>query len=486
MFRKLYNRLILSHILPSLITLPLIGVALIYVLETRFLLPNLTRQMVGNAKLITQLASDRPDVWTNPSSAQMLVNSASSAINARLILLDPNGALIASSDPADNSLLNTVVSFPGLADAQKGISSQKAYFNQTLHENVVDVVVPVNGSDQGIVGIIRITHRYNTLYEEFLSTRYYIAGVLFFGLLAGAFIGFLLAMDIGVPIKQVTQSVYDLVHGEQGAQLPEKGPDEIKSLLRGVNTLVGRTQHLEEARRRLLANLVHEIGRPLGAMRPAIKALMKGAGKDPQFAADLLAGIDEQMDILERLLSDLAQFHEQVLGTMELDRQPTELSDWLCLTLRPWQEAAHAKRLVWAEDIPPDLPVVQIDPIRLGQVVGNLISNAIKFTPAGGRVSLSAGADEGRFWLRISDSGPGIPKEEQDKLFTPFFRGQQGRRFPQGMGLGLSIARDLTLAHGGNIELESKPGFGTTFTLWIPKDYESSVNQAETLVHLQK
>ena len=134
----------------------------------------------------------------------------------------------------------------------------------------------------------------------------------------------------------------------------------------------------------------------------------------------------------------------------------------------PWEQAAQEKRLAWMEDIPPDLPTVQADPVRLAQVVGNLLSNAVKYTPSGKSVTVSAGATQTEAWIKVSDTGPGIHPEEQEKIFTPFYRGDQDRRIKQGMGLGLSIARDLAQAHGGRITLNSTPGLGSEFTVYIP------------------
>jgi signal transduction histidine kinase len=135
----------------------------------------------------------------------------------------------------------------------------------------------------------------------------------------------------------------------------------------------------------------------------------------------------------------------------------------------PWREAALDKGLGWQASIPKDLSTLEIDPDRLAQVVGNLLSNAVKYTPSGGTVTVTAGTavDEG-VWIRVSDSGPGIDPEEQERIFEPFHRSQRGRRFPQGMGLGLTIARDLVVAHGGRLEVESEPGQGSHFTVRLP------------------
>ena len=125
-------------------------------------------------------------------------------------------------------------------------------------------------------------------------------------------------------------------------------------------------------------------------------------------------------------------------------------------------------------DLSQPLPVVEIDPDRLAQVLGNLISNAIKYTPAGGTVSVSAGSDHAKVWILVADTGPGIAKDEQEQIFEPFYRSNRDRRFPQGMGLGLTIANDLVAAHGGRLVVTSESDQGSRFTVWLP--LESSLN----------
>jgi two-component system phosphate regulon sensor histidine kinase PhoR len=105
-----------------------------------------------------------------------------------------------------------------------------------------------------------------------------------------------------------------------------------------------------------------------------------------------------------------------------------------------------------------------------------LLSNAIKYTPSGGRVSVGAGAEEDALWIRVSDTGSGIKAEDQARIFEPLYRAQADRRFPQGMGLGLSIAHDLVAAHGGRLEVESTVGEGSEFTIWVP--YPSDADTA--------
>ena len=171
---------------------------------------------------------------------------------------------------------------------------------------------------------------------------------------------------------------------------------------------------------------------------------------------------------LQSLLEDLSHLHEQALGVLELDHKPMLLNTWLHEILAPWKQAANQKHLHWKLDLPEALPEIQADPLRLGQVIGNLVSNAIKFTPGGGSVTIGAGEEGQQIWIQVIDTGPGIPPAQQEKMFEPFVKGDQGRRFPDGMGLGLNIARELVEAHGGKLELESEVGKGSKFTVWLP------------------
>ena len=171
---------------------------------------------------------------------------------------------------------------------------------------------------------------------------------------------------------------------------------------------------------------------------------------------------------MQPLLDDLARLHGQVLGPVELVREPVSLSGWLPLILPPWRAAAEEKGLRWQVDVPSGLPTLSLDADRMARALGNLLSNAIKYTPTGGSVSLAADLDGGEAWIRVSDTGPGISAEEQERIFEPFYRSKRDRRFPQGLGLGLTIARDLVEAHGGRLELSSTLGQGSEFTVRLP------------------
>lgn len=475
MMRSLRTRLVLSHILPLLVIVPLVGIALVYVLETQVLLANLSEELTRQATLTADLANDHPDIWQNSASARSFVTRFSAHHQSQVMLLDPAGKLLASSSSDDQARLGQTLELANLAQVLAGQNSVRINYSQNTQVEIAEVLVPVFTADQKVVGIVRLTHQLENVFEQFLRLRYLIAGVLVVELILGALVGLILALDLENSLRHVTGAILGVAYGRELATLPEQGPEEIRQLLRAFNTLSERLRMLEEARRRLLANLVHEVGRPMGALQSAIQALLNGADRDEAFRHELLVGMEAEVERMHPLLSNLTELHDRVLGTLELTYHPTALSDWLPPTLAPWREAARAKGLHWQVTIPPELPVWEVDPDRLAQVIGNLLSNAIKYTPPGGDVSFEAGLNDNMLWLKVSDTGPGIVEDEQDRIFEPFYRSQPTRRFPQGMGLGLTIAQDLIVAHGGKLEVDSQPGQGSRFTVWLPRPQNSGL-----------
>jgi signal transduction histidine kinase len=437
--------------------------------ETQVILTNLSNELIRQANLTAEIARDQPNIWTNIDQAQIFVTRFSAHHQADVMLLDPAGNLLASSAPGDDDKIGHRLNLPNLPAALAEKNSPQVNYNRNFQAEIVEILVPVVDLNQEVVGIIRLTNQLSNAQEYFLRLRYIIVGVLAVELLLGVVMGLLLALSLERSLRRVTEAIHDISSGRNWRTLPEQGPAEIRLLLRAFNTLTGRLRMLEDARRRLLANLVHEVGRPIGALQSAIQALLNGADQETALRRELLEGMEAEVQRLHPLLDNLAELHDRVLGTLELNCQPVALSDWLPRVAAPWREAAQAQGIRWQASIPDRLPTLDVDADRLAQAVGNLLSNAVKYTPAGGVASLTAGVDCAQVWIRVSDTGPGISDDELDRIFEPFYRSRRGRRFPQGMGLGLTIARDLVTAHNGRLEVESKVGQGSSFTIWLPQ-----------------
>jgi signal transduction histidine kinase len=459
------TRLLISHSLPLIIVILLIGLALDYVVETRVLLPGYAEELTNEAKLFAELTANQPQIWDEPQSTQDFLAHLEPILAPYVSVFDMHGKFLGSTDPFLNSENPREITIGEVLS--KDTIIQTAYRGH-LDASVVDVFVPVRNTREEILGVIQMTYHLENIYGQLLTLRQVIILVLSVGLILGAGIALLLSVNLSRSLKQVITSINQLATGQEVVPPVEQGPEEIRDLIRTVNTLVVRLQTMETTRSKLLANLVHEIGRPLGALLPAIQALEAGAVEDEALRQELLTGMEDEINILRRLLDDLRGLYNQFADSFFLSFETVDLVKWLPNLVRMQRESAYNKGLQWESNIPEDLPVMSIDSDRLAQAIGNLINNAIKFTPPGGKVTIGAGTQANEVWIAVQDTGPGIPDKDQALVFTPFFRGRAETRFPQGMGLGLSIARDLVMAHQGRLEFESVQGQGSCFTIWLP------------------
>jgi len=374
-----------------------------------------------------------------------------------------------------------MLQLPGLAQALEGKTSIQLHYPKFLRPEFADVLMPVVNPDGKVVGVIRLKDQLDGFQDRFTQLRSLIAWVLGGGLVMGIFLGWGLAFTLERSLERTTAAITTLSEQslEQGFNKPhpplkEEGPTEIRFLIRAFNIMTERLQTLEVSRRRLLANLVHELGRPLGALRSAVQALQSGADENLPLRQELLAGMDGEIGRLNRLLDDLAKLHHQPLGSRDLNLQPIALDSWLPTVLAPWREAAQAKHIKWQISFFQPLPPIQADGDRLAQAIGNLLSNAVKYTPSEGTINIFCQeyrSEAASFLqLEVTNSGKPLLKEEQKNIFIPFYRGRNTTRFPQGMGLGLTIARDIILAHQGTLEVESSPELGNRFIIRLPSD----------------
>ena len=460
---SLRGRLILSHVLPVFLILPLIGIVLIYLLETQVLLQDLSASLTQQAAIISAVANGRSDIWTNSDQANAFLNQLDDQLNSEVALLSSSGDFLAASAATAVEESPT----PDLSSLTTG--QQQIVITYRLDEQSATIYLPVIDVNNQLVGIVQVSDELESVASSFTPLSRFVLLVMGAGLLLSFLIGLLLAIRLEKPMGAVTTAVTDIATGQRTDPIPETGTKETKELARSVNLLAARLRELEGTRQRLLANLVHELGRPLGALKAAVNVLREGAGDDPALRAELLEGMDTTISHMEPLLDDLARLHGQILGNLPLNRQLTHLIDWLPPRLPPWRAAAEEKGLVWHSQVPADLPAIAMDSDRMAQAVGNLVSNAIKYTPAGGSVTLSAGETGADVWIEVADTGPGIAPDEQEHIFEPFYRSNRHRRFPQGLGLGLTIAKEIVLGHNGRLTLHSTPGEGSTFTIHLPK-----------------
>jgi signal transduction histidine kinase len=295
---------------------------------------------------------------------------------------------------------------------------------------------------------------------------------------------------IARPVRLVAQAARGVALGDLSGRLPTEGPGEIGVLERSFNTMADSLQRsrddLEERNRRLVeserlktelvSNVSHELRTPLASVL-GFSDLMLKRDVDPEERRRYLEVIRSESGRLATLLNDLLDLQRQELGVIELRVEDFDLNELLQVQMTLYSAQSEVHDLAF-EPAPEPL-FVRGDPDRLAQVVGNLLSNAVKYSPDGGRVEVSTSLIRGDAWVWVRDSGLGIPRDQQEQLFTKFFRGEAARtRGIGGTGLGLVLARPIVEAHQGEIGFESDEGRGSTFWIRLPSASAESASAA--------
>lgn len=461
---RLRYRLLLLGILPLLLIVPAVILASGTLVRSQVILNSLLGDYSRQALLVSELLANRPEIWQNRRLAQDFLVRISDIIPTRLELFDSQGYLVASSDPGDALLIGTRFEFPS---QDTMVSAGNVVLAQVGNDE--GLLTPILDSSSNLRGFVFLSTPFAEIAHRTAALRWILLATGSGGLALGILLALKLTRDLERPLQRLSRTAYELTLGTAPPQaLPEEGPLELQLLAHTFNAFLERLRTLEETRRRLLANLVHELGTPLGALLSAVQALLAGASEEAELRNELLHGMEQELRRLKRLTDELAHLHEQAFGAFELRYQTINTSEWLGTFLATWAHAAQEKRQQWIVELSPTLANLEADPDRLAQALGNLINNAIRYTPVGGIIRVRAFTSEGEFHFSVCDSGPGISQEELTRIFEPFERGSAARRFPQGMGLGLTIARDLIYAHQGRIDVESAPGRGCCFNVTLP------------------
>lgn len=355
-------------------------------------------------------------------------------------------------------------------------------FSLVRHSNTLLRVLtaPLFAGDQGeqtIIGHLQVARLLDT-YESF-NRLLFTALLIGFGAAAASLVlavGLTPSLfrpldDIATVARQITRA------DDLGRRVPDTGrTDEIGDLARAFNQTLERLERLFDAQQRLLADVSHELRTPLTAVRGNIDLMRRMGETDP----DSLAIIQEEVDRMARLVGDLLLLARADAGGLPLNMQPIELDD---LFFEVYQRVRVLSKSITVTVTDVDQVCIMGDPDRLKQLFINLIDNAIKYTPEGGEVRISLSKTDLWAHVTITDNGIGIPAKDLPFIFDRFYRVDKARSRSQGgSGLGLSIAKWIVEAHGGEIYVTSEIGSGTTFAIALPvlaEEKKGASEQAE-------
>ena len=264
------------------------------------------------------------------------------------------------------------------------------------------------------------------------------------------------------PLRAVMDAADRVAGGDYTVRVPEHGPPPVRALARSFNAMTERLEHADRLRRDLMADVAHELRTPLSVLQGRIEGLLDGVY--PRDDAQLAALLDET-SVLSRLIEDLRTLALADAGALRLEPEPTDLVGLVHAVVRGFE--AEASRLLVSMRVTAFRPEIELDldPLRIRQVLGNLLSNALRHTPAGRAIAVTvADAGDAGVSVAVADQGEGIAAEDVPHVFDRFYKGEASR----GSGLGLTIAKRLVTAHGGEISASSRLGQGTTVVFTVP------------------
>jgi signal transduction histidine kinase len=285
-------------------------------------------------------------------------------------------------------------------------------------------------------------------------------------LLVALVIGAVLARGIARPLRQLTAASRSIAAGDLDVRVPVRSEDEVGQLAAAFNHMAADLARAEEARRQQTADIAHELRTPLTVIQGHLEALADGI-----FPSDMehIEPVLEQSRLLGRLVQDLRTLSLADAGRLALTPVPTDVADWASRVVAGFRSIAAEQNVMLTLDLTDSLPPAEIDPERMAQVLSNLLDNALRHTPSGGRISVRIGTTDDFVAVTVTDTGPGAPPDQLSRLFQRFWRGDPSRsRQTGGSGLGLAIARRIVEEHGGQIQAENAPDAGLCIRFTLP------------------
>ncbi len=306
------------------------------------------------------------------------------------------------------------------------------------------------------------------------SAREWHAAAIVLGVSAGALLllGFAFAMAgtnllVQRPLLATTEAIARFAGGDEGARTVPSGARELREMAATFNDLADRLVRQESDRLAFLGGIAHDLRNPLSALKMATDLVQQGKQPpSPEKAERMLALVARQIERLDRMVGDLLDATRIEAGRLELRRARLDVRPIVGHVVELYRPVSPAHEIVFIESTEP--VVAECDPTRIEQVVTNLVSNAIKYSPDGGRVTVSAFSEPSHAIVSVSDEGMGIAPTELERIFEPFRRTSRSRELVPGVGLGLSVARKIVVGHGGILDVESREGAGSTFRMRLP------------------
>ncbi len=463
MFTSLRSRLGLTYMLASGVTLLVIaaGVA-IYLIRNPFFYQETAQRMRIADEIVSERLGSLPP-GGNTGDLLALLQRTDDALSTRVLVLNMSGQVLA------NSRAGSAPGFVRLT-IPSGLSTQTSSRILAARDDTgrvwIYVLRQIDSNELLMVAAPRPALQILSILNGELVRPILEAGLV--ALLLAILLAFVMARWIAAPLQRMASASQAVAAGKYHT-LPLEGPREEKALAASFNEMTRKVEASQQSQRDFVANVSHELKTPLTSIQGFAQAILDGTASSPQELRQAAEVIHTEANRMNRMVLDLLALARLEGGTADLQQAPIDLAALLRAVLEKFSPQARECQVELRAEVG-DLPEVAGDADRLTQVFTNLVDNALKFTPAGGKVLLSAGRELGQAVVSVADTGRGMPSEVKERIFERFYQVDRSRQggAGRGAGLGLAIAREIVAAHGGTISVESVLGRGSTFVVRLP------------------
>jgi signal transduction histidine kinase len=452
MFSSLRFRLWLTYFLVMGVVLTIAGLAVVVFLLRS---PAGDRRELLRLRLVSNLLLQRSQLFTNNLSdlsdqrrLQDLVERADTFSSARIAIFSASGELLADSRRGITSPLPAWSFFAGQPPGAAPI-----YRDQTEKRQWLYVITPATGGIHLLVAVPRPRLQIlEILRDEFLTP--FIRGALL-ALVLAVLLSIWIARWIAAPLQHLEKATREVSLG-QFHKIKLEGPREVQGVAQAFNDMGERVQASQRSQRDFVANVSHDLKTPLTSIQGFAQAILDGTADDSGSAKQAAQVIYDEAGRMYGMVLELLDLARLDAGTLSFERAPLDLGVLLKSVVTKFAPQAHQAQVELCLDIMTqtgDLPALVADADRLNQVFSNLVDNALKYTPSGGQVTVSAHPVDGWIEVDVTDSGSGIASDELERIFERFYQTDKARSGGnrRGVGLGLAIAREIVQAHGGKI-----------------------------------
>ena len=477
MFKTLRSRIIASYFLVVFVSL--LSASLVFTLFlSRYVRDrereDLKKQVAAVARditrinvLVTSLEPERLEriAATPERLVQSVLNSETQVIGAKLLLVTPDGEVLAEARRRPilgKRRLNIPPGFLGQGEARIG-----EQYIELLGRDYLVAAAPATVEPGATGFLLAVKPAGETAAAASLVWYVVIAGAI--SLVVSMLIALYLSGAISRPVRAVAGAARRMAAGDYSQEVEAKGPVETAELAREFNVMAERVRTAYDRQRSFAANVSHELRTPLTSIEGFSQALLDGVSRSEEERRRSLQIINEESRRLVRVLRDILLLSQIDAGELRGDKRAVDVVDLLRKMESVFASRAAGEGVSLVVDAGAAFLEVSTEPDRLERVITNLVDNAIKYTGAGGTVTVSASADAGLAHISVADTGPGIDPALLPRIFERFYRVAESRIEGRGgAGLGLAISRELVESLGGRIAVRSRPGEGTTFTISIP------------------